>query len=549
MDTAHIVLVGMPAAGKTTVGAELAARMQLPFVDLDAAIALDAGAEVSVLLRHEGELAFRVREAAALDAALQGPRAVIATGGGAAIFHGGMQRMRELGHVVWLDTDTAVLRERILQDAVDRPLLGDTSQTLLLNLTELYQGRWATYAKAHVRVDASGAPAVVAQAIQRMLQPPVSIDAPLANQPSKIVVHDGELSAATEALAELADGARIALVVDQAVAKQAMPLAAMLQARNLAVAWIAVPGGEKGKTVRGLAQLWGELADHGIGRGDLLVAVGGGATTDLAGFAAATWQRGMRCALLPTTVLAMADASVGGKTAIDLAQGKNLVGAFAAPALVWCALQSLTTLPVRHFRAGLAEIAKMFLLFDAAAWQALLADAVALRKRDRSALRPHLEAAIAWKAKVVAADPYENAGTDAPLHRSLLNFGHTVGHAWEAAGNFAVLHGEAVALGMCAEAHWAEEYGHAAAGTADAVVQGLAALGLGTDWQRTVAAEVIKNAGADKKRRGGQLRLPILAGVGHAVVADVDLDVWTAQLVALGRERQFAQPVQVWRMA
>ena len=548
MQGAHIVLVGMPAAGKSAVGGQLAQRLGLPLVDLDDVIALDARATVGALLRHEGEAAFRVREAAALQAALHGPQAVVATGGGAAIFHGGWQHMRDSGHVVWIDVPLDTLSERVLTDPTERPLLGDTRQAVLANLLQLEQARTPIYAKAHVRVDGSAAPAQVAAAIARALQPPVMIAAPVNDRPSQVVVHDGELGAAAEALADLAAGARIALVVDRAVADHAAPLAKMLAARNLAPAWIDVPGGEKGKTTRGLAQLWGELADHSIGRNDLLVAVGGGATIDLAGFAAATWQRGMRTALLPTTVLAMADASVGGKTAIDVAQGKNLVGAFHAPELVWCALESLATLPVRHFRAGLAEIAKIFLLFDAKAWQQLLADAPALRRRDRAALRPHLQAAIRWKAQVVLADPHETAAMSAPLHRSLLNLGHTIGHACEAASNYATLHGEAVALGLCAEATWAEAHGHASLGTADAVIAGLAALGLNTQWQRAVTPEVLQRTCTDKKMQGGQLHLPTLRAVGDAVMQDVVADVWRAQMVTLV-PAPLTNAAQAWRMA
>lgn len=543
----HIVLIGMPAAGKTRVGALLAKLRGMPFVDLDSLVAADAGCGVADLLRREGEASFRVREASLLDAVLDGEGVVLSAGGGAAHFHNGLVRMRARATVVWLDAEVDALVERALCDDQERPLLGDTRQTVRASLVDLAERRRPTYAGAHLRVDAGQTPSQVAAAIERGLQPFQRIDAIGEDgQPAPIWVHAGDPSVAAETLAQLADGGRIAMVVDRGAAQWANPLAEQLVVRGVSVLTTPVPGGERGKDVRGLTKLWTAWAQQHLGRGDLVVAVGGGATTDLAGFAAATWQRGVRVAHFPTTVLAMADASVGGKTAIDLPEGKNLVGAFHSPALVWLALETLTSLPARQFRAGLAEIAKIFLLFDGAAWRALLADAPGLRRRSIEVLQPHLLRAVRLKAEVVRADPRETAGPEAPVQRALLNLGHTVGHAIEKASHYSVLHGEAVALGLVAEAQWAEAQGAAVAGTAGEVDKGLTALGLVTRWERWAAPEMWDGAAGDKKRRGAELWLPVLLAPGRAELRQVRWESWRASMGMLAGS---GQPGQIGRSA
>ncbi len=541
----HIVLIGMPAVGKTRVGALLAKLRGLPHVDLDALVAADAGCGVADLLRREGEASFRVREASLLDAVLDGEAVVLSTGGGAAHFHNGLARMRAKAAVVWLDTELDVLLERALCDDQERPLLGDTRQAVRASLADLLDRRRPTYAGAHLRVDAGQTPTQVAAAIERGLQPYQRIDAVGEDgQPAPIWLHPGDPSAAAETLVQLADGGRIAMVVDRGAAQWANPLVEQLIVRGASVLTTPVPGGERGKDVRGLGRVWASWAQQQLGRGDLVVAVGGGATTDLAGFAAATWQRGVRVAHFPTTVLAMADASVGGKTAIDLPEGKNLVGAFHSPVLVWLALETLTSLPARQFRCGLAEIAKIFLLFDEAAWRALLADAPALRRRSTAALQPHLLRAVRLKAEVVRADPRETAGPEAELQRALLNLGHTVGHAIEKVSHYSVLHGEAVALGLVAEAQWAEAGGHAAPGTASEVDAGLTALGLTTRWERWAGPELWDGAAGDKKRRGADLWLPVLLAPGRAELQQVRWESWRASMGMLagsGQQRQIGR--------
>ena len=501
------MLIGMPAAGKSTVGAAVAQRLGRAHIDVDARIVQTTGLNPADLLRRQGEPAFRLVESAALEDTLASEASVISTGGGAPAFHNGFERMAAAGTVVWLDAPVAVLAQRTLADG-DRPLLGDTRQAQEAALQALAGARLPTYARAHVRVDAAQPLERVVRDVCRAWQGPQVLDVP----GGQVAIHGGHVCDAAQRLRELAGAGRIVLIVERELAQEAAKLAEMLQARGTAVVTLAVPGGEKSKDLRHCQALWQQLGEQGIDRGDLLVTIGGGATNDLGGFVAATWLRGVAVVHMPTTVLAMADASVGGKTAINTAQGKNLVGAFHLPKLTWLALASLDTLPGREWRAGLAEIAKIFACLDADAWHALVRDASRLRARHAEDLRPHLTRAIALKAEIVQEDPRDQG------RRALLNFGHTLGHAIEAQSRYAMRHGEAVALGMVAAAEVSEAQGWAPPGTAAEIRAGLQALGLPVDYEAHVTPDVTARLGSDKKARGGQMAFVALAGLGQAHV-------------------------------
>ncbi len=524
-----IVLVGMPGSGKSTTAQALATALGRRAVDLDQALAERSGRSTAELLRREGEQAFRAQEAELLQTLLEQPGTVLAVGGGAPCFHDAMTLMRAAAEVVWLDAPVEVLLQRTLQDG-DRPLLGDTRAEQQAALQRLAAQRSATYARAHRRVDASRPIREVVAQIQGPQTGRLTQAVDFAGQHHDVVLDPGPPADAADAVAVHAQTGRVALLVDARVLMYAEPLQIMLAARGLDVQLLVLPGGEKSKDIRVLTRIWTWLAQFGFGRDDLLVALGGGATTDVAGLAAATWQRGMPWIAMPTTVLAMADASIGAKTAIDLPAGKNLVGALHAPVLVWLALGALPTLPSREFRSGLAEIAKIFAVFDVDAWSALVADGPALKRRQIEALRPHLVRAIAWKARVVAADPRERLGSG-PLDRRLLNFGHTLGHAFESQSGFSLRHGEAVALGMCIAADLSQAMGLAADGTSATIVAGLQVLGLPTDYESLVTDAALERLAADKKKRGDTLAFIALRQLGAACVAPVR----APELVALAR--------------
>ena len=282
---------------------------------------------------------------------------------------------------------------------------------------------------------------------------------------------------------------------------------------------IVLPAGESSKTLDHAARIYDALANLGASRDATVVALGGGVIGDLAGFAAATWMRGVDFVQMPTTLLAMVDSSVGGKTGVDLAAGKNLVGAFHQPRAVVADTATLATLPKREYAAGLAEVVKYGAIGDAGFFAWLESNARALAAQDEASLAEAIGFSCRYKAGVVARDEREQG------ERALLNFGHTFGHAIEAASGYgAVLHGEAVAIGMVLAARASEQLGRAASADTDRLDALLRRLGLPVSVPAGSDADaLLARMRLDKKNRGGRLRLVLWRGVGKAeIVADVD---------------------------
>jgi 3-dehydroquinate synthase len=317
-------------------------------------------------------------------------------------------------------------------------------------------------------------------------------------------------------LAALVGDARAVLVVHaDGLASLADPVCAALAAAGYAVRAEPVPDGEAAKEIRVATRLWSKLAEAGVGRGDAVVAVGGGAVTDLAGFVAATWLRGVRVVLVPTTLLAMTDAAVGGKTAINTADGKNLVGAFHPPAGVLADLSTLASLPQPEYASGLAEVIKAGFIADPVILELIESDPGSAAKPGGPHERELIERAIAMKARVVSADLRE-AG-----EREMLNYGHTLGHAIERAENYSMPHGEAVAIGMCFAAALSRLSGRLDPATAQRHRAVLSAVGLpvryrGDAWPGLRAAMAM-----DKKTRAAKLRFVVLDGLAKPrIMAD-----------------------------
>lgn len=279
----------------------------------------------------------------------------------------------------------------------------------------------------------------------------------------------------------------------------------------------AVGSGEGSKCFGELERCCGFLAEAGVDRSGCVYAVGGGVVGDLAGFAAASWLRGVGFVQVPTTLLAMVDSSVGGKTGINIAAGKNLVGAFHQPEAVWADVDRLRTLPEREFSAGMAEIIKHGLLADEALFEEL--EHGERLRSDSAALAGVIQRNCAIKAGVVSADEREERGSGG---RALLNLGHTFGHAIEAvAGYGCYVHGEAVAIGLVLAARLSEIRGSVEAGTAGRVCRVLERYGLPVRLREPLVVEDLLAAAArDKKARRGRLRYVVLESVGKAVVAD-----------------------------
>jgi shikimate kinase / 3-dehydroquinate synthase len=378
----HVALAGFMGAGKTTVGARVAALTARPFVDLDSLIA-QRHAPIPELFRR-GEAEFRRIEEETLAEALAGPPAVIALGGGAVLSPLNRERLGERAFTVFLDVDVAAAWERVRGS--DRPLAQRED-----DFRRLYETRQRTYSEA---ADAR------ARDSDDVLLACLAISLARGARPRP-------------------DGA-VAVIADERVLE--------LHTLELDGPVHAVPAGEQSKTISVVERLWSELA---LGRGGTIVVFGGGATTDVGGFVAATYLRGVRWIAVPTTLTGQVDAAIGGKTGIDLAGGKNLAGAFHFPAQVVIDPDLLATLAEAERRAGMAEVVKTGLLAGKPLWE-LPEDEM-------------IRACAAFKAAVVLSDPYETEG-----RRTILNLGHTFAHALEAGSGYRTPHGDAVALGLLA---------------------------------------------------------------------------------------------------
>src|SRR6185503_16831158 len=295
------------------------------------------------------------------------------------------------------------------------------------------------------------------------------------------------------------------------------PVTRGLVAAGFEVTEVLLPEGEQAKTLDVLREVWDDLLEAGCDRTSTVVAVGGGAVGDLAGFVAATYMRGVNFVQLPTTLLAQVDASIGGKTAIDHPRAKNLVGAFHQPRLVLVDPAALTTLPEREFRSGLAEVIKHGIVLDADYFADLEKHLVPLLARDIETLTRVVAGSCRLKASVVERDEQE-----AEL-RNVLNYGHTIGHAVEAVTGYARwTHGEAVSLGIVAEARLAERLGVAAPETTARQVSLLRAAGLPVAGSGADPAAVVEAMGRDKKARDGRVPFVLAPEIGSfRVVFDV----------------------------
>ena len=325
----------------------------------------------------------------------------------------------------------------------------------------------------------------------------------------EVRIQAGALARAAAWVREACPAASYALISDSNVAERyASPLAAALRQAGAPVISLTVPAGEESKSRPRWAELTDGMLAEGIGRDGAVVGVGGGVVGDLSGFVAATFMRGIPHIQIPTSLLAMIDASVGGKTGVDTPAGKNLVGAFHPPRGVLIDPEALLTLEDRHLRAGLAEAVKHGAIADSEYLDGISRDTPRLLAREADRLARLVERSVRLKAEVVSADEHE-AG-----RRRILNFGHTLAHAVEHVSRFRVLHGEAVAMGLVAEARIGERLGVTEVGAAERLAQVLAQLGLPTELEGAPDALLAATA-IDKKARGGRVEYVLLRRVGE----------------------------------
>ncbi len=320
------------------------------------------------------------------------------------------------------------------------------------------------------------------------------------------------LAAAGPAIAEATKSTRAAIISVAPVANRyAAKLERSLRQAGVRTTRMLVPDGDRTKNLRQAARLYDELLAFGADRSTAIVALGGGVVGDLAGFVAATYLRGVPFVQVPTTLLAMTDASVGGKVGVNLKQGKNLVGAFYQPRLVWMDIATLESLPARQRRAGLAEMIKHAAIWEAALFERFESDARKVLALEPAVTAELLDRSCAIKAEVVSRDERESG------IRTLLNFGHTLGHAIEALGGYrGLLHGEAVGVGMAFAARRSEALGYAVAGTAERLTTLLREAELPVDVPNHPRRAYLEAMRVDKKRTDRRIRFVVLREIGRA---------------------------------
>jgi 3-dehydroquinate synthase len=311
---------------------------------------------------------------------------------------------------------------------------------------------------------------------------------------------------------------RVALLHPPTMIKTAERLSQLLTTAGLEPVRVDVPDAEAAKSVAVAERCWSILGNAGFTRSDAVVGLGGGATTDLAGFVAATWLRGVRAVMVPTTLLGMVDAAVGGKTGINTAEGKNLVGCFHEPVGVVCDLEALSTLPHADLVAGLAEVIKCGFVADPEILTMIESDPASAVHPDSPLLHELINRAVSVKVRVVTADLHETTSTGSTVGRELLNYGHTVGHAIERRERFAWRHGDAISIGMVYAAELARLAGRLETATASRHREVLSSVGLPTSYAADAFDDLLQIMALDKKTRGSTLRFVILNDLASAEI-------------------------------
>lgn len=494
----HIFLYGPPGTGKTTVGKILAADLNLTFVDMDRLVETKAGLSIPEIMTQKGEAAFRDLEASVLTTLLGWSDSVIALGGGALLRGDNRRIVEENGTVILLTAQYETLLERVSRNPEKRPLLaGDVQKKLPALLAQ----RKEHYRSFPMQISVDGkSPDQNAREAQVLLG---------RHHLSAMGEYDVRVDAVEQIgnLFRALDLKHPILVTDENVAKyHAASVVNALSQAGFNTPVVTLPAGERYKNLDTVNGLWHHFLEAGLDRKGTVVALGGGVVSDLAGFAASTYMRGVSWVALPTTLLAMADAALGGKTGFDLPEGKNLIGSFHPPRLVLADPQTLATLPERELRAGMAEVVKHGLIADPELFD------LCTRGMDwvKENLNEIVKRAMAVKIQIIEDDPYERG------FRAALNTGHSVGHAVELVSGFELLHGEAIAIGLVTEARFAERIGLAPSGLADRIASTLSALGLPTEIPANLSREdILRTMRVDKKKSAQSIRFALPTQIGH----------------------------------
>ncbi len=512
----NIYLIGFMGSGKSTVGKLLAQALHREFVDLDEEIAQQAGCSIPHIFQREGEVGFRERESAALRQIAQRQNLVIALGGGAVVRDENWKLVQETGISIYLKVSPELLHQR-LESQVERPLLGASPQRLQ-KITEILHQRQARYEQADLTICNEGTPHEAVTMIREQLREMAAIvRVALKERSYDIWVEPGILKKLGSLYRRYHLGPKAAIITDEIVAGlYSDSVCQSLRAQGVEAVLCTIPPGEDQKSLQTAERLYTRLLEAGLDRHSVIIALGGGVIGDLGGFVASTFLRGIEYIQIPTTLLAQVDSSIGGKTAVNHPLGKNLIGTFYQPRLVLIDPTVLQTLPKRELWSGLAEVIKYGLIGDPALLQRLEAD-LEYCVKNPTELGAIIGRCCTMKAEIVSADERESG------RRSILNFGHTIGHALEAASGYELRHGEAIAWGMIAAARLSHRKTGLSTAELDRIERLLQRVPKPSLGGLRVQA-VVELLRRDKKSRDGQVRFVLLQSIGKPVLCDAVSD-------------------------
>lgn len=530
----NIILIGFSATGKTRVGSEVARRLGWHLADTDSRIVEMAGKPIERIFAEDGEQKFRGYEKAALAEACSHDRAVIACGGGIVVDPANRELMSESGIVILLEARPETIYQRLLSNTGDevRPLLSGDNP--MKNIRDLKEKRQTLYDEASdwaVRTDNLTIEEVCDEVMRGWHYGirrkdniySANID---ANGSSSVVVTAtgaypifvgyGILDQLGTKLKDAGLSGSVSIISDDNIYKiYGTRVENNLKGAGYDVGSYIVSAGEQSKSLDVAAKIYDWMVQRRVERGSAVVALGGGMVGDLAGFVAATYLRGLPLVHVPTSLLAMVDASIGGKVAVDHAKGKNLIGSFYQPHLVLSDVETLKTLPQRELTSGWAELIKHALILDADLFEFLNGQSQKLTGLDEQATVEAVARSAAIKAGVVSLDEKE-AGL-----RTILNYGHTIAHGLETASGYdTFLHGEAVAIGMMGAAMISQRLGLTSGDIVEKQKSILVKYGLPVNCKDVDSDKVLQSIELDKKVKGKKVRWVLLEDIGSTAIRD-----------------------------